>query len=62
MSFWKQLFPKQEANPPKSLIGCGVAYLMLVLLCVAVFYLFGAGWHTATKGPTDPPAQEQDMP
>lgn len=49
MQWWKKLYPKQEANPPKSLIGCVVAYGMLLVVVFGVFYLAGAAlrWFNA---------------
>jgi hypothetical protein len=42
MSFWKQIFPKREANPPTSMIGCAVAYALLLAIAIALLYLLGA--------------------
>jgi len=63
MNIWQQLFPKQEANPPKSMIGCGVAYLLLLIACILLMYLFGAGLRVAGNDdapkPVDAPTQQE---
>lgn len=41
-TYWKKLYPKQEANPPKSLIGCVAAYVLFLAACFVLFYLAGA--------------------
>jgi hypothetical protein len=39
---WTRLYPKQEANPPKSLIGCVTAYVLLLVVCFILLYIAGA--------------------
>jgi hypothetical protein len=41
-TWWRKLFPKQEANPPRSLIGCVFAYGLLLAVCFGFLYLAGA--------------------
>lgn len=64
MKIWNQLFPKQEANPPKSLVGCGVAYLLLLILSIVLMYLFGAGLRSIGGGApaTTETPQVQELP
>lgn len=38
---WKLLYTKGEANPNKSLIGCAVAYVLMVVVTAAIMYLAG---------------------
>jgi hypothetical protein len=38
---WKKIYTKGEANPEKSLIGCFLAYALMVVLVAVVMYFVG---------------------
>lgn len=42
MKLWQQLYRKTEADPPKSMAGCLLAYALLLLIGLTALYLAGA--------------------
>ena len=42
MLSWKKIYAKTEANTPKSLVGCLLAYALLLVISIAALYFLGA--------------------